>query len=320
MEELFKVPQVPGVAVGQRPSEMIPDKFVGVEFRRIPREWISVQTGMFSEEFLDQDSLMGVGAVPQKNHVAAPVFEQLAEEAHDLQGADVLVRMEPCIEGDALALRGQCDRRDGRNFIPVSGTAEKRRLPSRGPGPTHARNQQESALVEEGQMGPKPFGVFLYAASDAASSARWLSRPVPGPASPAFGSSSPCRSGDAIHGWGGTEPAADPRSGERFALGSRGRSCSRRPAGSAIAIGPTVSSEMRSAEEGVRESAWGATPSCLCAGRPDTTERRNSWPLPASGRQWKDSCPSSEAAGLAGAAFPIVEEFLGVSYPQGYPN
>jgi len=263
---------------------------------------------------------MGVGAVPQKDHVAAPVSEQLPEEGNDLAGADILVRMESCVEGDALAFGGQGDRGDGRDFIPVLGTSKKRRLPSRGPGPAHARDQQEPALIEEGQMGPKPFGVFLYAASDTASSARWLVRPVPGPASPAFGSSTPSRSVGAIRGWGGIGHAADPRSGGRFASASTGRSCSRRPAGSATAIGPTVSSGIRSAGEGVRESVWGATPSCPCAGRPDTTERRSSWPLPANGRQRKDACPSSEAAGLPGAASPIVAEFLGVSCPQGYTN
>jgi hypothetical protein len=228
--------------------------------------------------------------------------------------------MEPGVEGDSLALWGQGDRRDGRDFIPVLGTSKQRRPPSRRPGPAHARYQQEPALIEESQMGPKPFGVFLYAASDAASSERWLARSVPEPAFPAFGSSSPCRSTDAKHGWGGTEPLAVPRSGERFALGSRGRFCSQRPGGSVIAIRPTVASGIRSAAGGVRESAWGAVPSCPGAGRPDTTERPNSWPLPASGRPRKDSCPSSEAAELPGAAFPIVEEFLGVSCPQGYPT
>ena len=48
MEELFEMAQVPGIAVGQRSSEMIADKFVGVEFGRIPREGIRVQTGMLT--------------------------------------------------------------------------------------------------------------------------------------------------------------------------------------------------------------------------------------------------------------------------------
>ena len=217
MEELFQVAQVGWVAVGQRPFEMIPDKFVGVEFGRIPRESMGVQTGMLSKELLDPACLVGIAAVPQKDHVAAPVFEQLPQEGDHFRRADVFVRMKSGVEGDALAPGGYGDRRDGRDFVPVPGTAQKRRLPSRGPGPADARNQQESTFVEEGQIGSQPFGLFLYAASDSASSARWLPRPVPGPASPAFGSSTPCRSKGATHGWGGSGPAADPRSGERFA-------------------------------------------------------------------------------------------------------
>ncbi len=127
---------------------------------------------MLSQELLDQGSLRGIGAVPQKDHMATPVLEQLPEETHNLQGADVLVRMEPCVEGDALAFGGQRDRGDGRDFIPVLGTSKKRRPPSWGPGSAHARDQQEPTLIEESQMGPKPFRVFLYAASDTASSAR----------------------------------------------------------------------------------------------------------------------------------------------------
>ena len=169
MEELLEIVYVRWVAVGQRPSEVIPDEFVGVELGRVPRERIGVQTGMLFQELLDAGSLMGVGAVPEEDHVAAQVFEQLTEEGHDLPGADVLLRMEPCVEGDALVLRGQGDGGDGRDFIPVLGAAKERRPPSRGPGPAHGRKQQESALIHKGQMGPKPFGVFLYAASDTAS-------------------------------------------------------------------------------------------------------------------------------------------------------
>lgn len=84
MEELFKVAQVRWVAVGQRPPKMIPNKFVRVEFGRVPREGIGAQTGMPSEELFDEGSFMGVGAIPQKNHMAAPVSEQLPEEGHDL--------------------------------------------------------------------------------------------------------------------------------------------------------------------------------------------------------------------------------------------
>ncbi len=102
----------------------------------------------------------GVGAVPHKNPVAAPVSAPLLEEGHDLPGAAVLVRMESCGEGDALALGGQGDRGEGRDFIPVLGIAQNRRLSSRGPGPAPAGDQPEPALVEEGQRGPKPFAVF----------------------------------------------------------------------------------------------------------------------------------------------------------------
>jgi len=320
VEEFFEIVYVPWVAVGQRPPEVIPDQFVGVEFGRVPREGVGVQTGTLFQKLLDARCLMGVGAVPQEDHVVAQVFEQLPEEGHHLPGADVLVRMESCVEGDALVLRGQGDGGDGRDLTPVLGTAKKGRPASWRPSPAHAGNQQEPALIQKGQMGPKPFGVFLYAASDTASRTQWLVRPVPGPASPAFGSSTPSRSVAAIRGSGGSGHALDPRSGERFALESRGRSCSQRPEGSAITTPLTFSSAIRSAGEGVRESAWGATPSCPGAGRPDTTETQNSWPLPASGRQQKDSCPFSEAAALAGAALPIVEEFLGVSCPQGYSN
>lgn len=114
--------QVPWVAVGYRSLEVVPDEFVGVEFGRIAREPVGVQTWMSSDELPDHRSLVVVTTVPQQNYMAAQVFEQLPEEGDHFGRPDVLLQMESGVEGEVLALRRYRHRRDGRDLLPVSCT------------------------------------------------------------------------------------------------------------------------------------------------------------------------------------------------------
>lgn len=94
---------------------------------------------------------MVVAAIPQEDHLAAQVFEQLPKEDDHFGRPDVLLRMESGVEGEALELRRYRDCRDDRGFLPVSGTPQDRGPSSRGPGPADIGDQQEAALIEKYQ-------------------------------------------------------------------------------------------------------------------------------------------------------------------------
>lgn len=144
---------VPRVAVCHRPLQVVPNGFVGVEFGRISWEPMSMETRMLSEELSDCRPLMVVAVIPQQNYMAAQVFEQLSEEGNHFGRPNVLLQMESGVEGKLPALRRNRDCRDGRDFLPVSRTPQDRGLPARGPRSADVGDRQESAFIEEYQIG-----------------------------------------------------------------------------------------------------------------------------------------------------------------------
>jgi hypothetical protein len=87
--------------------------------------------------------------------------QEMPEEVGHLRGPDVLVGMEPCIQGQTPSLWGDAEGRDGRDLGPSARHRQPGCLPARRPGADHVRDEQEPALVEEDQMGPKRCGLFL---------------------------------------------------------------------------------------------------------------------------------------------------------------
>lgn len=187
--ELLEVAQIPGDTVLQSPLEMVPDEFIRVEFRSVAGEAMGVEPRIPEEKLLDRAPLVETGVIPEKNHGAAPLLEQLSEESSHLRGTDIFIRVKPGIEGDAPAFGGDTEGRDGRDFLPTTGTPQNRGLPSGRPGSGDVGNKQKAALIQEDQMGPRSFGVFLYAATGTASNARWPLRFAPRASSPVSDSS-----------------------------------------------------------------------------------------------------------------------------------
>ena len=176
VDELLEVAQIRGDAIGHRPLEMVPHELIGIELRCVSRERRGPQARMRAEKRFDHGALMGSPAIPEQDHVTSQVPEELAQESGHFRGPDVLLGMEPGVQRDASSLRRDAESRDGRNLVPVPGAAQPGGLPPGRPGARDVRDQQEATLIEEHQMGPTPFGVFLYAATGNASNERFLPR------------------------------------------------------------------------------------------------------------------------------------------------
>ena len=176
-------------AVGQISFSMSPHLFNGVQFRRITREAIDMQTWLPGQKRLDFPTSVDFTAVPNDEHMASQMTQQLAQERNNSHAVDV-VGMKPRVKSQPSPSGRNGQNTDDRYFVPPVTVPQDRGLANGSPCPTDVGNQQKSALVEKPQMGSKSFGLFLYVAKPAPSTAEFYPRPVATPASRAFDSSS----------------------------------------------------------------------------------------------------------------------------------
>ena len=317
MNATLEVAQVLGRTVGQRPFDELPDPLLRVELGSVAREAERVQAPMPAKELPDGRPLVLVAAIPKKHDRSPERLKQVPQELGRQDRIDVLLGMEPGVECQTPAARRHHQGRDGRYLLPVSGTAQNRRLSLGRPGPTDVGKQEEPALVEEDEMGPKSFGFFLYAATDSASSARWLPRLSPVPWSRASGRTSPGRATASRHGKGDNAPQSAAGLHPRSGPGSTGpwripqpRHCAREYA-SAFVSGPA------SASGDAPKPGRAATHWRLSSGKPATNGIRCSRMNSGLGQRRTATGPSSATLSRAGDAPPTAALFQGVSCPTG---
>jgi len=280
-------------AVRHGPLEEGPDKLVRVELRRVAGEAMELPCGMGFAETANRLPFVLVAAVPKDNNTISEVSGELAKKRGRFSGADVLIRQESGIEGQSFAFRRNRNSRTGRYFGPASRALEDRRPPAGRPRSAHGGDQEEAALVKKDEVCSSALSVFLYAASDNASSGRWPSRRAPGPASPASEHSTPDCGGTATCDWDGTRSQTAPELLWRPASASRGpwhsHFAKRRPAESDSDAASAACLILPDA----LERAWASARSDPASGQPAATEKPNS----LSCRLWlqleKDSAHSS---------------------------
>lgn len=102
--------EIPRSAVGDPPFQIVPDQFVGIEFRGIGREAANFQAPVFLKNLLGDFPSMRSASVPQKHHRTPQMFEEMPQERSDLRGADIFVVVKPGIEGDPPSTRRDADR------------------------------------------------------------------------------------------------------------------------------------------------------------------------------------------------------------------
>ena len=196
VKESSKMPKVFRDAVCQTSFEVCPDKFIGVKLRRVSREVKGMNSREFSKEFMDELGSVERTSVPEKNDGAFEMSTKMPEELSDLSSPNVSVDVETRVESKAFSLGRDSDSGDSRYLGPASGDNEYWSSSFDRPGSLDIRNKRESALIQEGQAGSKPSGLFLYAAKRDVSSSGSLLPGAPWRASAASDNSSPERSSD----------------------------------------------------------------------------------------------------------------------------
>jgi hypothetical protein len=300
-------------AVGHRALKLGPDKLVRVELRRIGREGIRVQARIAVQEMLNESGLMGAPSVPEQDHWAQEVAQEMPKEIGHFRGPDVLVGMEPRIQGQTLSLRGDAESRDGRELGPTPCDEQIWSLSPRSPSPGNIGDEQESAFIEEDQMGPKRCGLFLYGATRTSSSRRSPPRCAPGLASAASGSSnrdpasiSRCDKGDTPPRTAWRLPLQSVLTSTRL-FGSRLEEGLVPEASESAASGQPIAGV--AGQESVEPEALGVH----ACGRTDANARPNSTMFPSSKRWIGRSCRTSAEPWPGAFGVPTAEQCLEVS-------
>ena len=171
--------------VGQRVFGFGPDKLIRIELWGIGWKSMHMEPLVLANEFLDDDTPMDGAAIPEQHNRSAQMAQQVTQESDDLHPGNIGT-VETEVESKSLARRGDGDGGDGRNPLPAVAVSKDRGTADRCPSLAHVRNEEESAFVEEYEMGPKSLGFFLTPATPASSSVRWLARFSAWPGVPAF--------------------------------------------------------------------------------------------------------------------------------------
>jgi hypothetical protein len=151
---------IAGAAIGEPPLGERPHLLVGVEFRRVGREVLEPEPGDATTQFVNRREAMKSEAIPQHDHRAAQMLQQVGEEATDLGQADV-VMMPLVVEAEVLPDRADRETGDDRDAVVALPMAQQRRLAAWRPGAEHGGCQHEARFVYEDEVGPQPNRVFF---------------------------------------------------------------------------------------------------------------------------------------------------------------
>ena len=174
-ESTCKLNQVLWRTIGQRVFGFGPHKLIGIEFWGIGRKSMYMEPLVLANELLNDEAPVDGAAIPEQHNRSAQVAQKVTQETDDLHPRNIGA-VETEVKAKPLARWGDTDCGDGRNPLPRVAVSEDRGMADRRPGLAHVRDEEESAFVEEYEMGPKSLGFFLTRATAVSSSVRWLAR------------------------------------------------------------------------------------------------------------------------------------------------
>ena len=169
IKELSKVFGISWDTVCQVSLEVCPDKFIGVKLRRVSGEVKGVESRVFSKELFDKFGPVERASVPEENDRPSDAATKVPKKLPDLFSSDVF-GVKARVESEPLSLGRDCNSGDSRDLCPASGDNEGLGFSFDRPSSLDVGDKRESALIQEGQAGSKPSGLFLYEARRGASS------------------------------------------------------------------------------------------------------------------------------------------------------
>ena len=159
-EPRSKLNDVLWCTIGQRVFGFGPHKLIGIEFWGIGRKSMHMEPLVLANELLDDEAPVDGAAIPEQHNRSAQVAQKVTQEADDLHPRNIGA-VETEVKSKPVAQWGDGDGGDGRNPLPAVAVSEDGGMADRRPGLAHVRDEEESAFVEEYEMGPKSLGFFL---------------------------------------------------------------------------------------------------------------------------------------------------------------
>lgn len=155
-----KIVAIVGAAVGELGLGEGPDPFVGIEFRSVGREVFEVESRNPAAHLAHGGSAVQEQSVPDHDHGAAEMAEQVAQEGAHFPLPEV-VMVPLVVQAEALTDRADGETRDHRDAIAAIPVVQQRGLAARRPGPDHGGRKHDPRFVYEDDVGPQPNGVFF---------------------------------------------------------------------------------------------------------------------------------------------------------------
>lgn len=150
-----------GLAVGQLVLGPAPHTLGWVELGRVGGEVFETKARVAREQSPDKRAAVDVGAVEQHDHGAAKMTKQVAQEGHDVGGAEVLVQLAAEVEATATPKGTEGEGGKHRDSIVLLPVAQQGRMTAWRPGAPHAGRQLVSRFVKEDEVGTQPRSVFF---------------------------------------------------------------------------------------------------------------------------------------------------------------
>lgn len=251
-------------------------------------------------------------SVPQQDHRPPKMLEQERKKGPDIEAVNIPGAI-PDIQGNSLSFWGYRKGADGGYPILFVEMVKEGRLTLWPPCASDRGDEQEAAFIKKGQMGPTFFRVFLYGASDTASSGRLPFRPAAERDALVSDSSIPGFPGASRHGMDDTECRIVGRSLRPHGVMSTSPSDNLQPEGLSKAPSRACPSAPWSAwADGLEWVGVATLPTPFLdmtdtIGTPNSLKSLRHVPPPT------DSCPLLTTGLPVGAAFPAAARSLEVS-------
>ena len=152
--------EIIGASIGQCVVYLVPNAFIGVEFRRVGRESLEAKSREATTERADGFAFVGFAIVPDHDDLAAQMMKQMAQESANLGLLDVLT-VELAIQPKTSPRGADRQRGNGRELVVLVGVSNAGSLAARSPGTADRRDQEISGFVDKSEMGTQPGRVFF---------------------------------------------------------------------------------------------------------------------------------------------------------------
>ena len=158
---LGKLVWIIGAAISHCRTHLVPHAFIRVQFRGVGRQSLQPYSTIPAQKRTYGFSPVMPTIVPDHNNETTQMLEQLTQEIGNCDVVKIGIGQAMEIKTDTPTPGADRKGRNDRHLIPFLMMLMNRCLPARSPGASNGGNQEQTAFVDEGDVGTQVFGVFF---------------------------------------------------------------------------------------------------------------------------------------------------------------